>query len=85
MIKFTTQFKLLCALLIIIGGGIVIHIKRESDYISYFHSIILPTMAEKSFFIGCLTGSKQNVQFCRQMRESYKFEIQRIAELKEDK
>lgn len=74
----------LYALVILVGSGICLHIKHESDYISEFHAIILPTMAEKSFFIGCLTGSKQNVEFCKQMQEAYKFEIQSIAQLKED-
>lgn len=85
MTRFTTQFKILCLLVIIFGGGIIIHIKRESNYINNFHEQILPIIATKSYFIGCVSGSKGDIEFCRTMRDSYKHEIQRIMELDEDK
>lgn len=86
MIKYLpSKFVLgLYALIIVIGLGLFAFIKHESDYIREFHGQILPIMATKSFFIGCIAGSKSDVQFCKAMQEAYKFEIQRIAELKED-
>lgn len=83
--KFSTQTKLICLLILTIGGLLSLQIKRETDYINHFHELILPIIAEKSFFIGCVSELKNNIELCRVNKEVYKNEIRKISNLKDYK
>ncbi len=78
-----TQFKLIVVLILLVGTGLFMYVKKEADHVTLVNNIYIPIMASKSFFMGCVSGSKGDIEFCKQMQEAYKYEILDITKMEE--
>jgi hypothetical protein len=79
----TTRFGLTLSLILIVGTGLLLYVKKESDYVSYFHSIYLPEISSSSFLIGCLYGSENNIELCKKATEAFEYDAKKMLELTE--
>jgi hypothetical protein len=78
-----TRFVLTLVLILIVGAGLLLYVKKESDYVSHFHNIYLPEISSTSFLIGCLYGSENNIVLCEQAALAFEHDAKKMLELSE--
>jgi hypothetical protein len=78
-----TQFGLICLIICIIGVGLNIHINNETKRILRVQNIFIPMIATKSFFLGCIGGSRGDIELCKRLSNIHEDDISSIIKVSE--
>lgn len=71
------------AVVMMIGYGIMGHLKEETAKIVKTSNVILPAIAGQSFYIGCMASESMASDDCMQLMEQYKKDTAEINRLED--
>lgn len=78
-----TQFYLIALIICIIGVGLNIHINNETKRILNVQNVFIPTIATKSFFLGCIGGSRGDIELCKRLSNIHEDDILSVIKVEE--